>query len=832
MVVTALSRLSGGVMDALIPRMQNAALPPPTDDFWYGPVGSSFAGQQVTGQAALTHSGCWAATNAIAGLFGALPFKSYRKTKEGREEADRHPTYKVLSREPNPEMDSFVFWEMMTQWWVNYGNAFAEIQRLSNSDAIFALWPIHPTRVKPERDSSGNWLGRWEVKNNSGAPTLINSGDMLNIVGHLSDDGLIGKGVITYASQAIAVGLAEAKYQGSFYSSGGKPTGVLEHPGKLGPEARADLRREWKRIHSEGSEIAVMWEGMKFNPISVDPDHAKLIDSRVFSIQELARFYDLPPHVLYELSKGTFSNTEEMNRFLVSQSLLRRMVRVEKACDRQLFTEPEKRQQYFTKFNVNALLRGDPKQQAEVNQIEFNCGALSVDEWRAQKERNKLADGQGEYYWVRRDIAPIDLVISAAEKSIEEPTPIPATPPTPDTPMTPDEATQNRMRELRELNRSLVRNVRESKAGLAAATSALAVAQDECNEAKAALSLSKSEHASAVSVAQGRAAELQAQLESVNGDKDAALEQVAELLAMHETTESALHEALKTKDDLAAAVTTASNERLKAENERDDAINHANRLDIDIGTLNDELKTAKSALEAEKQAKDDAESTISALRGQLMDSESLLTKANASCDKHKARVDELSSQVGALRAEADTLRTQAASLTTARDELSSQLSDYKLDLKEAKNKAENAEKQAKNSENEANERLNNAKLTVLASIRSILDESLKMLLTDEQQWIKDAARKPEQFKEITAGHYHHFLSRLTSQLSGAASAMEAVGCSRVDVAKIASEYVSESRTKLHNVYHTTNRADLRVAIRNELGSWEGRRQSLLNWIGE
>lgn len=903
MVVNALSRIPNGIMDALIPSVRNAALPAATDDFWYMPIGASSAGQRVTGQTALTFSGCWSATNTIAGLFGALPCKSYRKTDAGREEAVKHESYRILGREPNPEMDSFVFWEMMTQWWINYGNAFAEIQTLSSSDRLFALWPIHPTRVRPEKTPSGTWTGRWEIRNNSGPSNYLDDSDMLNIVGHLSDDGLIGKGVLSYAAKAIGTGLAEEQYQGDFYANGGRPSGILEHPSKLNPEARTQLRREWKEIHGKANEVAVLWEGMKFNPISVAPEHAEIIESRVFSIQEMSRFYDLPPHVLYELSKGTFANTEEMNRFLVSQSLYRRLVRVEKACDRQLFTESEKKAGYYVKFNVSALLQGDPKQQAEVLAIELQNGVTSQDEWRALKDRNKLPDGQGKNHWIRRDMATLDLVLkSGGEVPGGESAPGAPKPETPPTPPTPDQQANviimqlaSRLRETRVLNRSLIRAVRELKSGLFSNNTELAKAHDERNEAKSALSVAISEHAASMASANVKIAELQAESRQAidalvtkskshdeiskllldagdamaNRSKEidalklsvSALEsqkiELSALLESSKTEAEAITEAKNSAEsqcnDLQARLGTLETELSAANEQLTNAISEreqnrsrvyeltekSSSLEIQLEAsqkmleaADNELMSAKNAAQLIAKDKLDAESAVSALRGQLTDSESLLAKANSRGDKLKTRVDELSSEVGTLRAESDAFRVQTTSLTTSRDDLIQQLADAKESLKEAKNRADIAEKQAENSEKAASERLDNAKLTVLASIRSILDESLKMLLSDEQQWVKEASRKPEQFKEITAGHYHHFLSRLNAQLSGAASAMEAVGCDRVDVAKIASEYVSESRTKLHNVFHKTARADLRPEIRKELESWEGRRQTLLNWIGE
>lgn len=390
-------------------------------DFWYEPISrGGTAGQHVSIETALTFSGCWAATNAIAGLFGALPCKTYRKTADGREEVTEHPVHRILYRQPNDDMDSFVFWEMMTHWWINYGNAFAEIQRRESSGRIEALWPIHPSRVQPELDAKKHWTHRWIVRA-EGGDHFLDDEEVFNIVGPISENGLTGRGVIHYARKAIGTALAEQQYQGDFFANGGRPSGVLEHPGKLTPAARDDLRQSWRTIHGRGNEIAVLWENMKYNPIASTPETAEINESRVLSVQEISRFYDLTPHALYELSHGTFANTEEMNRYLVTNCLFRRIVRTEKACDRQLFSDAEKAADYYTKFNVSALLRGNPTEQANIAEKYFSMGVLNQDEVRAQLELNRLPNGQGQEYFVKREFIPASLALESAKRFIDNP---------------------------------------------------------------------------------------------------------------------------------------------------------------------------------------------------------------------------------------------------------------------------------------------------------------------------------------------------------------------------------------------------------------------------
>jgi HK97 family phage portal protein len=1007
------------LVDMLIPRNQGGSLPAPTDDYWYESRGGINAGQNVTQQRALTFSGCWASTNAIAGLFGQLPCKVYKKTADGREEAFSHPVHRIVSREPNSEMDSFVWWEMETQWWVNRGTSYAEKQFLSDSGKLFALWPIHPSRVKPERNASNEWTGRWIIRANDGRENFLKDDEMFRIVGALSEDGLTGRGVVDYAAQSIGVALAEQQYKGDFYGNGGRPSGILEHPSKLSAPARDELRREWRTVHGKSNEVAVLWEGMKFNTISVDPEHAKLLDSQLFSIQEMSRFYDLPPHVLYELSKGTFANVEEMNRFLVSHSFGKRLVRVEKALDRQLFTESEKRAGYYTKFNVDALLRGNPLEQANIANILIGAGITNQDEERAKRDLNKIPDGLGKTYWVRRDMAPIDLAIKSAEMAAS--TPIPGTPPTPDTPPTPpvpgDAKAQSRNHELRAIIRRMAtrmrslndvsdqlameraektrlqdsvmavsaegekwrararkvrcqvdmhREVSESlsnerslldaqlkdaqnrmlslendlatekssseslqsqhaaassklseieselttvRADLAtaqlSATEALAAREHsdgelakvcsaseaaiaqvadlqqqlvvacgsvneqknrvsavendlettrnslkaletERDELKASVSRLDSELEDAVNgwgVATAQATEFANQLIVLNADKASLEQSLADSRSEADTAKTSLVEFTAALEDNSKRLADMITDRNTAAGHRDEFMRQVKVIEKQQENTLKRLETTENALSAAKttlldteSAKERAEATITELTNRLADadrkSELALNKAGERADGFKSKCDTQSIEIGSLRAECDTYKSQVALITVTRDNLAVSLAEANKRAQTAELTAQDEKTAVETEKTRAESYLNDAKLSIAASFRSLLDESLLHLTLNEQEEVKSASRKPEQFKAIVGNYYHHFQDRLVSQLSQAAVALEKVGFARVDVAKIASKYVAESRTRLNNLFNTTDKSDLRVKVREETDSWDGRRQILTNWIGE
>jgi len=841
---------SRSLVDVLIPSRQAvnmATLPGPSDDYWYEdrPL-TTTAGQPVTGRTALTLSGCWAATNAIAGLFGALPCKTYQKLDEKRrEERPNHPSSKLVGEEPNPDMDSFVFWEMMTQWWVNYGNAFAEIQRLEQSDGLFALWPIHPSRVRPERDVAKNWTGRWLVRSNGDVFAPLEARDVFNIVGHLSDDGLIGKGVITYAARAIGVGLAQAQYEGDFYGNGGRPSGTLEHPGKLEPKARDNLRREWRTVHGKSNEVAVLWEGMKFNPLSVDPEHAKLIDSRVFTVQEMCRFYDLPPHVLYELSKGTFANTEEMNRFLMSQPFNKRVVRVEKALRRQLLSESEKRARYYYKFNVSALLRGNPKEQAEINQIKIQNGVINQDEWRSQDELNELPDGQGKHYWMRRDMATTELILKSngalpGSQDIGPTPPKPGTPPTPDDGQ--DDATDQFEQEKAELQAKIDKLTNKVEA-------ADKLAEEAACEMRVALE-GAGRAAARVNEVETSNATLQQSVEAVTGERDQLQQAIGELT----TEKTGLQQAIEVGNSQFAAVSQrleeSQNALVAAHAERDQVRGIADEHASKIGTLESQLAAASNQLAtttttlaelqnsaqqaetARQKAENGLAEAMQHLKALETRSQTELTRVKNQADQLLGRVEAMSVELGTARSERDTTHTTNQVLEKAREELLIAVTEHKNAAKLARDEANRAKADAAAAKNAQHERIAAGRLELAAAVRGMLAVAIDKLIADEQHEARVASRRPDQFKQVMNGYYLQMSEALQAQLTHAACALELAGFARVDVARIVSHYVADGRTRLNNVFHKTPANDLRSAVRQETENWEDRRAPLTNWIGD
>jgi HK97 family phage portal protein len=394
---------------------------------------STKSGQAVTDDSSLTWSAIWAARNKIASALAQLPCKLKQRQEDGSSpDATGLPLYNALLNEPNGEMDAFVFWEMMFDSWVNFGNAYAE-KIFDGSGRVVELWPMRNTNVVPSRDPNGKLY--YKVMGSDGVPRPVSADNILNIVGPLPKDGMIGRGVIDYAAECIGTAIANQDFQASYYANGAVPRGVVRHPNKMPSEARQQFREEWNKIHGGGGnygKLAILWEGMEYTSISDSAAESQLIEKMNFSIGDVARWYDLPPHVIRDLTRSTNNNIESEQRSLVIDSYGPRLARVEKSLRRQLLSREQKASQFYIKFNVDALLRGDPEKRVDVQNKRLLHAHITLNDIMRQEDMALLPPEIG-------DVRFFPLNHTTVDKAIEQevPTdgdPIPGDPSGSDTP--------------------------------------------------------------------------------------------------------------------------------------------------------------------------------------------------------------------------------------------------------------------------------------------------------------------------------------------------------------------------------------------------------------
>ena len=325
--------------------------------------GGTTSGKPVNEHTAMQMTAVYSCVSILAEAVAGLPLHLYKYTASGgKEKALSHPLYFLLHDEPNPEMSSFVFRETLMTHLLLWGNAYAQIIRNGKGEVI-ALYPLMPNRMSVDRDSSGALYYTYtrysdEAPTMNGMTVTLRSSDVLHIPG-LGFDGLVGYSPIAMAKNAIGMAIACEEYGAKFFANGAAPGGVLEHPGTIKDPQK--VRDSWNAAYqgsSNSHRVAVLEEGMKYQPIGISPEQAQFLETRKFQINEIARIFRVPPHMVGDLEKSSFSNIEQQSLEFVKYTLDPWVIRWEQAISRALL-RPDEKKLYFAKFNVDGLLRGD-----------------------------------------------------------------------------------------------------------------------------------------------------------------------------------------------------------------------------------------------------------------------------------------------------------------------------------------------------------------------------------------------------------------------------------------------------------------------------------------
>ena len=375
-------------------------------------IGGTTAGKTVTERSAMQMTAVYSCVRILAEAVAGLPLHLYKYTDGGgKDKALDHPLYRLLHDEPNPEMSSFVFRETLMTHLLLWGNAYAQVIRNGKGEVI-ALYPLMPDRMSVDRDQHGHLYYKY-TKTGEDAPTMENGSvylspsDVLHIPG-LGFDGLVGYSPIAMAKNAIGLAIAAEEYGSKFYANGAAPSGVLEHPGTLKDPAR--VRDSWNSTFggsSNSHKVAVLEEGMKYTPISISPNEAQFLETRKFQINEIARIFRVPPHMVGDLEKSSFSNIEQQSLEFVKYTLDPWVIRWEQALYRTLLSEEEK-QTLFFKFNVEGLLRGDYASRMNGYATARQNGWMSANDIRELEDLDRIpAELGGDLYLVNGNMLPL-----------------------------------------------------------------------------------------------------------------------------------------------------------------------------------------------------------------------------------------------------------------------------------------------------------------------------------------------------------------------------------------------------------------------------------------
>lgn len=350
------------------------------------------SGIDVSEEGALNATAVMACVRILAESVASLPLITYRRMADGgKERATSFYLYPVLHSTPNPEMTSFQWRETMMGHLCLWGNAYAEIVT-DKGGRVRELWPLRPDRMRVAREDGA--LSYYYRAGAAGVETRLPNETVLHIRG-LSMDGVKGISVITAARNAIGLALATEEFGGRFFQNGAVPGLILKHPGQLGDVAYQRLKASWDKEH-QGAErshkTTILEEGMSLEKIGIPPEDAQFLQTRRFQVEEIARIFRIPPHMLADLERATFSNIEHQSLEFVVHSLRPWLVRIEQELMRSLLTSREQ-VEYFTEFLVDGMLRGDTASRYQAYSVGRQNGWLSANDVRLLENMNPIEDG-------------------------------------------------------------------------------------------------------------------------------------------------------------------------------------------------------------------------------------------------------------------------------------------------------------------------------------------------------------------------------------------------------------------------------------------------------
>lgn len=416
------------IMRALWTRLLNRGGTTPQQEIYNagGRRALNVSGVYVDDNTALTFAAVWCAIRAIAEPLAAMPYHVFMS--EGRKNTlvSGHPVDWLLSMQPNPEMTAFDFWDLMAQRMV-MGNAIAEIERNNRGEPAW-LWPLESPRVLLRRNAAGGL--QYEVTNQNKEVTILDPADVYHLRG--LGDGLWGYSVIGMARDSIGMGLAMEQFGSAFFGSGAHLGATIQAPvgGQQLPKPAVDaLIAEFDKRHSGAKNAfrtTYLDRGMTVAYPTLTAEESQFLQSRQFSILEICRWFRVPPHLLYDLSRATFSNIEHQSLEYVQHTLQPWAKRIEKQTDVKLFGR-QQRGVYYSKFNFDSMLRGDiTSRYTAYGQAKQN-GWMSTNDIRFKEDLNPVKGG--DEYLVQVNMTPSDLLRAQAEANIKQtnaPPPAPA----------------------------------------------------------------------------------------------------------------------------------------------------------------------------------------------------------------------------------------------------------------------------------------------------------------------------------------------------------------------------------------------------------------------
>ncbi len=389
----------------------------------------SSTGEPVTIEKALAVPSVWAAVNFLADTMATLPLHLFRRTDSGNEQITRDPTglAPTLQEAINDEWSSYKWRRYSYDRHFTGGRQYTYIER-NAMGRIINLWPLEPSNMTVRRRDG---VVRYHYKDGARPEIIYQPGDIVDLAFMLHPDGINHYSPIMNHKETMALAIAATKYGSRYFNRGGVPPfaiyGPMKSPGAV-TRAADDLTRAIEQAARQNKIALSMPAGHELKEIGANPDKAQLVELKRFLVEEIARIYGLPPVFLQDLTHGTFSNTEQQDLHLVKHRIIDLVQQAEQELNLKLFTR--RRRNFYVKFNVDALLRGDFRTRMEGYARGIQSAVMSPNEARALEERPPMEGGD-------------ELLIQGATVPLgsqpTEPAPSPNPPANDDEPMDDDE---------------------------------------------------------------------------------------------------------------------------------------------------------------------------------------------------------------------------------------------------------------------------------------------------------------------------------------------------------------------------------------------------------
>ena len=355
---------------------------------------------------ALTLTSVWNAIRLLSESVSSLPITVYRKENNGDKVEDvNNRIYNLIKFKPNNFQNKITFFEYVMYSVLTDGNSYVQIVRDNSANPV-QLIPLNPDYVNI-------FIKDNELFYQMDGGSVLDSADVLHIK-LITDDGIEGLSPIDQCAKAINWNLSIEEFGSTFFKNGAKPSSVLSTDRALSETAIERLKNSFNssyaKLKSSNSTI-ILEEGLSFKPISISPEQAQFLASRQFGIEEIARIFNIPPHMLKDLSKSSFNNIEMQSQEYVTYTLMPYLTRIEQEINLKLFRTNELGKT-FVEFNVNGLLRGDVKTRNEAYKTAIQNGYMSINEVR-QKENLNSIEG-GDQHFIQMNMTTIENIGDAS----------------------------------------------------------------------------------------------------------------------------------------------------------------------------------------------------------------------------------------------------------------------------------------------------------------------------------------------------------------------------------------------------------------------------------